>query len=140
MTQDIRWHQRFNHLKKAFEQLKEAVEMGEDQSDLEQEGMIKRFEYTYEHAWNTIKDFLENQGYTSITGSRDAFREAFKAGLITEGEKWMDMITSRILTSHTYDEATADKISEDIREIYFFKFEELIERLNKDLSGQENIF
>ena len=70
MTQDIRWHQRFKHLKKAFEQLKEAVKMGEDQSDLEQEGMIKRFEYTYELAWNTMKDFYEEQGETAIHGSK----------------------------------------------------------------------
>ena len=66
---DIRWQQRFNNFKKAFIQLKEAVEI-EHYSSLEKEGLIQRFEYTYELAWKTLKDFLEYRGNEGILGSR----------------------------------------------------------------------
>lgn len=81
----------------------------EEFTDLEREGLIQRFEYTYELAWNTMKDYLEDQGYRDITGSKDTVKQAFQSGLITDGETWFDMIESRKLTSHTYDEETAEK-------------------------------
>jgi nucleotidyltransferase substrate binding protein (TIGR01987 family) len=83
-TQDIRWIQRFNHFKKAFSQLKEAVELSEQRplSKLEQQGLIQAFEYTHELAWKTLKDFLEERGVQNLYGSKDATRAAFKCGLI----------------------------------------------------------
>ena len=112
MKKDIRWHQRFSNYRKALSKLAEAGGMEvEKMSGLEKEGVIQRFEYTHELAWNTLKDFLTYQGVSStIFGSRDATREAFAAGLIKEGEKWMEMIKSRNLTSHTYNEDTANEI------------------------------
>jgi nucleotidyltransferase substrate binding protein (TIGR01987 family) len=104
----------------------------EGYTDLEREGLIQRFENTYDLAWKTMKDFLENKGYTNIIGSKDATREAFQAGLIIDGEAWMEMLESRNLTSHTYDEETAEKISEKVKAGYYFLFEKLIERLEKE--------
>jgi nucleotidyltransferase substrate binding protein (TIGR01987 family) len=110
-------------------------------SDLEREGLIKRFEYTYELAWNTMKDFLEEQGYTNITGSKDAIRQAFQVNLIKDGSEWMKMVDSRILTSHTYNEETAEEIAEEIRESYFYVFKELIEKLETELTkNQSDLF
>ena len=77
--------------------------------------------------WETIKDFYENQGETGIQGSRDAIRMAFKRGLIVEGEIWMKMIKSRVLTSHTYNEDTADKIVMEIGNVYYHEFLKLHE-------------
>ena len=91
-------------------------------NELEKQGLIKSFEYTYELAWNTIKDYFESQGETSIYGSRDAFRLAFKRGLIEDGETWMEMIKSRALTSHTYNEDIAEKVAADIVNSYFPEF------------------
>jgi nucleotidyltransferase substrate binding protein (TIGR01987 family) len=124
MTQDIRWIQRLNHFGKALSQLQEAVDLWQQRplSKLEKQGLIQAFEYTYELAWNTLKDYLENQGEIDIHGSRDAFRLAFKRGLIEDGETWMDMIKSRTMTSHTYNEEVAQKISSDIIEKYFPEF------------------
>lgn len=121
---DIRWIQRFNNFLKAFSQLQEAVELGRERqlTRLEGQGLIQAFAYTHELAWNTLKDFLESRGAGNLYGSRDTTREAFKAGLIENGEAWMNMITSRNLTSHTYDEATAEKIVSVIRESYFAEF------------------
>ncbi len=95
--QAIRWIQRFNHFSKAFAQLKEAVELSKQRelSKLEEQGLIQAFEYTHELAWKVLRDFLEERGVQKIYGSKDATREAFKAGLIENGEVWMKMIESR---------------------------------------------
>jgi nucleotidyltransferase substrate binding protein (TIGR01987 family) len=105
-TQDIRWIQRFNHFSKVLNQLTRFIEKGA-LNELEKQGLIQSFEYTYELAWNTLKDYFEALGKTNINSSRDAFRMAFKRGMIEDGETWMDMITSRTLTVHTYDEELA---------------------------------
>ena len=106
---DIRWQQRLNQYQKALAQLNEAVELSRKRalSRIERQGLIKAFEFTHELAWNVMKDFFVWQGNTAITGSRDATREAFAKGLITDGEGWMEMIKSRNHTSHTYNEETA---------------------------------
>ena len=102
-TQDIRWIQRYNHFSQAFAQLERAVELSNQRplTELEEQGMIQAFEYTHELAWNVLKDFLENQGLRNLYGSKDSTREAFKRGLIENGEVWMDMIISRNLSSYT---------------------------------------
>ena len=120
-TPDIRWIQRLNHFSKALSQLTKFIQKGE-LNELEKQGLIQAFEYTYELAWNTLKDYFELQGESDIHGSRDAFRLAFKRGLIEDGETWMDMITSRTLTSHTYNEEVAEKIAADIVNRYFSEF------------------
>lgn len=127
-TYDIRWIQRFNNYSKALAQLTRFIEKGE-LNEFEQQGLIQAFEYTFELAWNTIKDYFESQGEVSILGSRDAFRLAFKRGLIINGETWMNMITSRTLTSHTYNEDTADKIAGDVSTLYYSEFVALHDRL-----------
>ena len=123
-TKDIRWIQRFNHFKKALNQLTRFIEKGK-LNELEQQGVIQSFEYTYELAWNTLKDYFEHQGETGIHGSRDAFRLAFKRGLIEDGETWMDMIESRALTTHTYNEDVAKAIADKIFNSYFSEFQTL---------------
>jgi nucleotidyltransferase substrate binding protein (TIGR01987 family) len=131
-AQDIRWVQRFNHYMTALSQLREAVHLSQERplSKLEEQGLIQAFEFTHELAWNTLKDFLGGRGVQNLYGSKDASREAFKAGLITHGETWMGMIGSRNLTSHTYDEATAAQIVADIRNAYFPEFEALYAKLD----------
>lgn len=119
--QDIRWIQRLNHDAKALGQLTKFIEKGE-LNDLEEQGLIQAFEYTYELAWNTLKDYFESQGETDIHGSRDAFRLAFRRGLIEDGETWMDMIKSRTMTAHTYNEEVARQIAAAVIHYYFAEF------------------
>lgn len=125
--QDIRWVQRFNHFMKALSQLRDAVDLAQKRplSKLEEQGLIQAFEFTHELAWNTLKDFLEERGVQDLYGSRDTTREAFKTGLIVNGEAWMNMIQSRNLTSHTYEETTAKEIVSAIQKTYFVEFETL---------------
>lgn len=119
--QDIRWKQRFQNYSKAVGQLTKFVEKG-GLNEMEQQGLIQSFEYTYELAWNTMKDFFEHQGEANILGSRDTFRLAFRRGLIENGEVWMEMIKSRSMTSHTYNEVIAGEIAEKILTAYYPEF------------------
>lgn len=127
-TQDVRWIQRFQHFAKALDQLRKAIEK-DTLNELEEQGLIQTFEYTYELSWNMLKDYLEDQGDINITGSRDAFRLAFKRVLIEDGETWMDMVKSRILTSQTYNEELAEKVADAIRHRYFPQFVTLQARM-----------
>lgn len=131
-NQDIRWKQRFDNFKKAFAQLDKAVLQG-DFNELERQGLIKAFEYSYELAWNTLRDFLLSKGYSDIIGSKDSFRLAFQLGLIENGNLWMDMVRSRNLTSHTYNLETAVSIEEEIEKNYHRMFKQLIDRLDQEL-------
>lgn len=133
-TPDIRWKQRFQNYKKALSQL-EKFFAKDSLNELEEQGLIQSFEYTYELAWNTIKDFFEAQGETGLLGSRDASRLAFRRGLVENGEAWMEMIKSRALTSHTYQEAIAAEIAGKIRNSYygeFLRLRETLEPLSKE--------
>jgi nucleotidyltransferase substrate binding protein (TIGR01987 family) len=127
--QDIRWIQRLNHYSKALSQLKKFIDKGE-LNELEEQGLIQAFEYTYELAWNTLKDYFEAQGETDIHGSRNAIRLAFQRGLVEDGDTWMAMIASRTLTSHTYNEEVAKKIATSIQTLYYSEFVKLHARFN----------
>ena len=114
--QDIRWQQRLANYSRALDWLTAAVVLAQERklSELEKQGLIKAFEFTHELAWNVMKDYLAYQGNHTITGSRDAVREAFRMGLIDDGERWMEMLTSRNRCSHTYNQAVANEIAERI--------------------------
>jgi len=122
--EDIRWKQRFQNFLKAFALLEEAVKKHNEQglNELEEQGLIQRFEFTHELAWNVLKDYFEYQGNTSITGSRDATREAFARGLIKGGEGWMEMIRSRNQSAHTYNEKVAEDLKQLIVATYYGLF------------------
>jgi len=124
---DIRWKQRFNNYSRAFQTLVAAVELARtrDLSDLEEQGLIQSFEFTHELAWNVLRDYLEDKGIVGLIGSKDATRTAFKNGLIENGDAWMKMIEDRNRTSHTYDEAVARSVVENILNSYFPAFEAL---------------
>lgn len=123
-SHDIRWIQRFSNFKRSLKQLDMAMEIIEerDLSELEQQGVIQAFEYNYEMAWNVLKDFYEFQGEQGIQGSRDAIRMAFKRGLVADDALWFDMIKSRALTLHTYNEEITLEILEDIVHRYYPAF------------------
>lgn len=130
-NKDIRWMQRFDNYRKALRLLGQAVEIvsqrvngDEAVEDLLKEGLIQRFEYTHELAWKVMKDYAEYQGYTDIRGSRDAFRKAFEMGIITD-KRWMESIADRNLTSHNYDDETAEAIYEAVVNAYYPLFVQL---------------
>jgi len=132
MSEDIRWKQRFNNYLKALQTLTDAVKLAEERelSTLEAQGVIQSFEFTHELAWNVLKDYLEYQGISDIIGSRGAVREAFKNGLLEDGETWMTMIKDRNLSSHTYDLERAQEIVERILEEHHPAFLKMAKKFN----------
>ncbi len=124
-----RFEERKEDLKKATNKLNEALRG--DASDLEIDGILHRFEFTFELAWKTMKDCLEEQGIVGKIGSpREIIKEAFSAGLIDNGEVWMDMMLSRNELSHLYDEETSREIYDNIKEIYILEINKLIQKLD----------
>lgn len=131
MTTEIRWHYRFRNFSRAYTLLREAVEPEVSElNQLEREGVIQRFEYTFELAWLTLKDRLEYDGVALATVTpRNVIREAFTARLIADGEAWTDMLTDRNLMSHTYDFARFEAVIENIRNRYLEILDDLYQRL-----------
>ncbi|MGB7784814.1 MAG: nucleotidyltransferase substrate binding protein [Salinimicrobium sp.] len=138
--EDTRWHQRLENYSKALLQLNKAAELSQqrDLSELERQGLIQSFEFTHELAWKLMKDYFDYQGNPEIRGSRDATREAFKYGLIGDGEVWMDMIISRNQTSHTYDEKTAAEIADVILKKYLTLFNDFKEKMRGIQKSKES--
>ncbi len=134
-NQDIRWKQRFEHFIGAFKQLKNAknIQIERSFTELELQGVIQAFEVTQELSWKVMKDFLEEQGKTDLFGSKNAVKEAFNVGLITNGEIWLEMIKSRNITSHIYDQAEILEIMKIILNDYFEKFSEFESKMKNYL-------
>ncbi len=138
MNLDIRWHQRLENFSKALLQLESAVLLSKQRklSALEEQGLIQAFEFTHELTWNVLKDYFAFQGNPDITGSRDASREAFRRGLIQDGEGWMEMIKSRNQSSHTNNQEVAYEISEKIINSYFGLFKDFESKMNSLIQGK----
>ena len=120
MNLDSRWKQRFQNFDRAFGLLSEALAEGPAMlSPLEKEGVIQRFEYSFELAWKTTKDYLEENGLiiTPLT-PRQVLKEAFTAKVIADGQVWIDMLDHRNLLSHTYDLAVFEKAVETVADRY----------------------
>jgi nucleotidyltransferase substrate binding protein (TIGR01987 family) len=127
MQQDVRWKQRFQDFDRAVTLLREPFEREvASLSDLEKEGTIRRFEYTVELAWKTLKDYLENEGQViSPVTPRNVIKEAFAARILGDGQVWIDMLDHRNLLSRTYDAATFDAALLAIRDRYLRAIEGL---------------
>jgi len=121
---DIRWRQRFQNLEKAYHQLKAGVDQ-KSFTDLEKEGIVQRFEYTFELVWKTLKDYLESQDVIAEF-PRDIFKQAFHYNLIDDGEIWMDMLEKRNLLSHTYNEKNAKIAFDCITQKYFQAIQKVV--------------
>ena len=124
------WQNRFSGYQKALALLSEFINQKE-LPKIQRLGLIKAFDLTFDLSWNTIKDYFLYQGITGIQDSRDAFRTAFKQGLIEDGETWMSMIESRIQTNNTYNESVASAIAKEIINNYYNRFKELETKLEK---------
>jgi nucleotidyltransferase substrate binding protein (TIGR01987 family) len=136
---DIRWIQRFDNYRKALARLSEAIELSKERplSDLEQQGLIQGFEFTFDMAWKTLQDFVVEKGYE---GERDKpiriIVEAAIKKLINEAQ-WRLMYQSRNKTSHSYDQKIADDIAEKIVEVYHALFIQLETRLQLEKINKE---
>ena len=127
-SKDIRWKQRFDNFNRAFGLLQGAFENRaiDDFSDLEKEGLVQRFEYTFELAWKTMKDYLEHGGLQiSPVTPKNVIKEAFAAKLIDDGQIWIDMMLDRNLLSHAYDQKKFRTALDSVKNSYLPKLEQL---------------
>lgn len=136
---DIRWVRRYDSLTRAMETLRRAKALADARSlnELERQGLIQGFEFTHELAWNMLKDYFDAHGVFGIIGSKDATRQAFKSGLVENGETWMAMIGDRNLTSHTYNPELAARIEGDVLRMYLPAFEALLQRMGSLIPNEE---
>ena len=127
MEVDVRWKQRFNNFEKATKQLQEFIEL-DKLNKFEVQGLIQCFEYTFELAWKTMKDYLELEGF-EVKSPRSTIQTAFQIELVRDGHAWIDALEKRNLMAHTYDESVANQSEQLIRNSYYPVIKELYEKL-----------
>lgn len=120
-SQDIRWKQRFQNYEKAFKRLSRAIEVVKSapDDDLLQSGLVQTYDYTFELAWKTLKDYLTLEGF-EVRSPRETIRQGFQSGYIMNGEDWLQALADRNLTTHIYDDEIIIRVLNDIFERYFF--------------------
>lgn len=114
---DIRWKQRFNQFEKAFALLQSAIAI-EHPSIIERAGLIQFFEMAFELGWKLLKDYQETEGYV-INSPRDAIKQGYQSQIIEAGHEWINALEDRDLTTHTYNEQTAELVERKIRQDYY---------------------
>lgn len=126
MDVDVRWKQRFQNFDKAFKRLTDAIQIIRNDPDnvLLQAGLIQTYEFTFELAWKTLKDYLEMEGFT-VPSLRATLRQAFQCGYIQQGDVWLKALNDRNLTAHTYDDEVAKEVIADIQQTYYFLLKDL---------------
>lgn len=99
----------------AFSRLQESIQKASDA--LDRDGVIKRFEFTFELFWKTIKVLLEHEGF-GCAGPRSCIKEGARRGFTADSDALLDMLEDRNKLSHIYDEAVAQAIFERIKGTY----------------------
>ncbi len=127
----IRWRQRFVNFDKSYKLLEKYAHKPIT-TELERAGIIQFFEMTFELAWKVLKDYLEAEEY-SVKSPRETVKQAFQMGLIDNGHIWIDALSDRNLTAHTYDEALAKKMTYEIITVYFPELKKMHEKLAGEL-------
>jgi nucleotidyltransferase substrate binding protein (TIGR01987 family) len=126
-SKEIRWRQRFENFEKSYKLL-EKYSNEDVKTELERAGIIQFFEMTFELSWKVLKDYLEAQGYV-VKSPRDSIKQAYQIDLIDDGHIWLEALSKRNLTTHTYDETLAEKFVVEIRQLYFPAIKKLYEKL-----------
>ena len=125
MANDIRWQQRFQNFEKAFSRFKEALEE-EELTELERNGVVKRFEFTLELGWKTLKDYMQDQGLTFQLTPKGTLRQAQQSGFIDYAQVLIDAVEVRNSLAHDYDGEKFEEAEVSIREEIFPALEKLL--------------
>ncbi len=133
-----KFQDKLEKLNLAYNSLKEMIEFGntanislEKFDEALRDSIIKKFEYTFELSWKTIKAYLEEEGYEEMSSPRKVLKQAFESNIITDEEVWSNMLEARNSTAHTYDEEKAIYYEDVIKNKYIKKLDELIKKLNE---------
>lgn len=118
-------NKKYNNYINAIKQLKKGIEIFDNENDLLRDGLIQRFEFTFELSWKTLKVCFEDEGLIGLNSPKAVLREAFSAGLIDNENLWLEMLNDRNSTTHIYNEKMAIVICDRIIEKYTDAFESL---------------
>jgi nucleotidyltransferase substrate binding protein (TIGR01987 family) len=121
-----RLEQTENDFTNALKALEEAV--SEATSDLEIDGAIQRFEFTYELFWKLLRAYLQRQGII-VNTPKECFKEAYKLGILQDEETALRVVDDRNLTTHLYDKATSREVFGRIKSVYVKLYTEALGRI-----------
>lgn len=127
---DIRWKQRFENFERSYKLL-EKYSNETIETELERAGLIQFFETTFELGWKVLKDYLESEGYI-VKSPRQAIKQAYQIELINDGHVWLEALSKRNLTTHTYDEALAKEFITEIKNKFLPAVTDLYERFSRE--------
>lgn len=132
-----RLEEKFDSYSNALQRLKEAIDMyKEHENAVLLDGTIQRFEFTVELGWKLLKEYLEYEKLGEFNSPRSTIKEAYKIGVIEDGEIWLDMLDDRNLTSHTYDETVAKEIYRNILTRHYNILVKLEEKMKSELENE----
>ena len=125
------FNHKYENYSNALCRLKESLKI-EEPDEVHIDGIIQRFEFTFELAWKTMKEYLEFMGIASdMVGPRGTLKTAFEQGLIYDGDTWIKMMEARNNMAHRYSYDESRKIYEDIKDTYVTLLENLCEKLKR---------
>ncbi|MGE4273641.1 MAG: nucleotidyltransferase substrate binding protein [Desulfitobacterium sp.] len=125
---------KLDNFERAHAKLAEGIALYDEANDLMRDGLIQRFEFTFELAWKTLKEVFEDEGLLGLNSPKRILREAFASEIITDEELWLSMLEDRNSRAHLYNEKIAVRICSDIKVKYVLALSELIEGIRKRLS------
>jgi nucleotidyltransferase substrate binding protein (TIGR01987 family) len=93
--------------------------LGDPEDEISQIALIQAFEFTFEIAWKTMRDYVENEGYDGVGNSKQTVRVAVQAELIEDAENWMNAIAQRNMTRHVYNSVILQETISFIKDVFF---------------------
>ena len=115
-------------LQDSVQRLTEGISQAQD--ELDKDGVIQRFEFTFELLWKTLKVLLESEGIDCMT-PKECLKSAFRIGIIKDEQIVLDMLEDRNKTSHIYDEKESKKVFEKIKEEYLPSIQGILDKLKQ---------
>lgn len=131
IIEDFKTNSYFINFNKAVCRLEEALrEYDKYGISSSRDGVIQRFEFCTELAWKSTREYLLSEGYVDINSPKAVMKQAYADNLIEDEQAWLELLYSRNLTSHLYDDNTASDIFNSIKNKYLSLFKELIVKLS----------
>ncbi len=133
------WKNKFTNLQKSYEVLCNHATLFQANKDnvefyqIMRAGLIHVYEHTLELSWKTLKDYLSSQGFNDVKTPKQVIRTAFNAGIIKDGELWIEAIDDRNIVAHEYDEQKADVLCAEIIDKYLLLLKSLYLYLQQEL-------
>jgi nucleotidyltransferase substrate binding protein (TIGR01987 family) len=123
---------KFKNYEKALMKLQEVIEIVrlEPENDFYRDSLLQRYEFTWELAWKTLKEYMQEMGFTFDLSPMATLKQAFQQNLIDDEKDWLASVRGRNLLAHTYDEGTANTVANDVITKYNKGFMDLYEKLN----------